>query len=372
MAFSSDGTMLAVGIAGEAVQLWDVTSETLQHTLAISGVNGLAFSPTDDILISGGDDYPAQLWNPKTGVSVGELEGFGDGVWDMVVSPDGSIFTIHKKGTFALTGETSDGIRVWDVSMGQVTRTIGPITPAYRLALSANGRILASVEHEGVFNTGENPVRIWNVTTEEQIQILGPYSLDLTDLALSPNGQLATVAWKVHDVQTGKVRYELTPDLRSIRHSIFSPDGQFLAYTLDNGTAKLVEAETGELLYSLSAPARYFDNGLAFSPDSKILAVGYQDDLIYLWDTETGANLQILTVDGTQVTSLAFAPDDRLLASGSKNSHTIQLWDSRTGQLLQTITTPEASIIHFTLDGRLLVLRRLKDGVVQLWGAPPE
>jgi WD40 repeat protein len=372
LAFSPDGTRLAT-VGYEALYILDIGSGKIEHTLATRWISALAFSPTGDTLVSGGGDDPPQLWNLSTGKSLGGLNGFGDGIWDIVVSPDGAIFTTHRKGNFLLTGETSNGIRVWDVNAGQVTRTIGPAVPALRLALSANGRVLASVEHEGVYNTGENPVRVWEVATGEQIQTLGPYSLDLPDLALSPDGRLANVASRVHDVQTGKTRYDLNPDLREIRDAVFSLDGKTLAYTLDNGIVKLVEAETGELRYLLSTPARYFNNGLTFSPDSKILAVGYEEGLIYLWDTNAGANLQVLTVDGNQVTSLAFSPDGTILASSAQyNSLITQLWDSQTGQLLRNIDTSQIGRIHFTADGKLLVLLRLQDGVVQLWGIPPK
>jgi WD40 repeat protein len=378
-AFSTDGTMLAT-TGKDVVHLWDVKSGKILRSLATTGVEGLTFSSTDNALVSWGSYEPVlQVWNPKTGTSLGIIEGYDDRVWSLAASSDGSIFMTNEKGNFIETqGKTGNGIRVWDVRTGQITGTIGPTIPAFRLALSANGRILASVEHEGVFNTGENPVRIWDVATGMQIQKLGPYSLELPDLALSPDGRLANVAWRVHDVQTGQTRYNLNPDLANIRNAAFSPDGKTLAYTLDSGVVKLVEAETGELRHLLSAPARYryFNSDLTFSPDSKVLAVGYegidgQHGLIYLWDTNTGAILQTITVDSFHVTSLAFSPDGALLASGLLSSHTVPLWDSSTGQLLYTIKTPVAGIIHFTLEGRLLVLG-MQDGTVQLWGIPPE
>jgi WD40 repeat protein len=70
---------------------------------------------------------------------------------------------------------------------------------------------------------------------------------------------------------------------------------------------------------------------------------------------------------------LAFSPDGANLASSARyNSLVTQLWGSQTGQLLRNIDSSQIGIIHFTADGKLLVLLRLQDGIVQLWGIPPK
>jgi WD40 repeat protein len=357
------------------VRVWDVKSGELQQALKIQGASGLAFSPAGNSLISGGNDDTAQLWDVKTGLSLATLEGFGEGVLDMAVSPDGSILTTHRKGFFARTGETSNGVRIWDAKTGQLIRTIGPTTPAFRLALSADGQILATIEHEGFYNTGENPVRIWDVASGQLLQTIRGHSLDFA-LALSPDGQLVAISNRLYVARTGELLYELKSPTAGgpLRKTVFSPDGTKLAAGRNDGrVAFLWETKTGKLLHQLEAPVRYFETGIAFSPDGKIVAVGYdEDNTIRLWQVETGRALRTLAADGVSIRSLAFSPDGTILASSARTSTTIQLWNWQTGQLLRTVDSSKVEMIHFALDGRLLVTLRLRDGLVQLWGVPPE
>lgn len=377
LTFSPDGTKLAT--AGyEALYLWDIGSGKIEpYTLATRWISALAFSPTGDKLISGGGDDPPQLWSVSTSKLLGVLDGFGDGIWDMAVSPDGSIFTTHRKGNFiGNKGETANGVRVWDVGTGRVTRTIGPFIPAYRLALSANGRILALIEHEGIFNTGENPVRFWNATNGGLLQTITSYSLDF-DLALSPDGQSAFISHQVHDTQTGEIRYELDlsgSNFNSIWNVVFSPDGTKLAAgQLESNRGFLWEAKTGKQLHQLIDEGSYFKNGVTFSPDGKVLAIGNGfDNVIQLWQVETGAKLRTLTTDSNDIWGLAFSPNGAILASSARyNSLVTQLWNSQTGELLRNVDSSQIGEIHFTADGKLMILLRLQDGVVQFWGIPP-
>ena len=123
------------------------------------------------------------------------------------------------------------------------------------------------------------------------------------------------------------------------------------------------------MLHTLEVPGGYFRGGLVFSPDGEILAVGYQDGTIRLWDVETGQVLRTLAGHTDRMTTVAFSPDGALLVSGAEDKG-VRLWDIQTGHLLHTLDTSSANRVFFSADGTMLVLS-LSGGTVRLWGVPP-
>ena len=78
VAFSSDGTLLAVGSRYGDVQLWDVASGTNIATLEVSGwytYYSVAFSSDGTLLAAGSDDGTILLWNVATQEHVSTLVG---------------------------------------------------------------------------------------------------------------------------------------------------------------------------------------------------------------------------------------------------------------------------------------------------------
>ena len=64
---------------------------------------------------------------------------------------------------------------------------------------------------------------------------------------------------------------------------------------------------------------------VSFSPEGQTLASGSDDGTVRLWDVNTGNLLHTLTAHRGSVYSVSFSPDGRTLASGSFD-HTVLLW----------------------------------------------
>lgn len=148
----------------------------------------------------------------------------------------------------------------------------------------------------------------------------------------------------------------------------FSPDGQYLASSSDDGTLRLWNSR-GKLLQVFSGhQGSVLD--VAFSHDSTLIGSAGDDFTVRLWDV-SGQCLHILTGHTGSVNSLAFSPTHKLIATAS-NDHTVKLW-SHDGQWLKTLEghLDWVRSIAFSADGQYLV-SAAEDGTLCLWNSEGE
>jgi WD40 repeat protein len=106
----------------------------------------------------------------------------------------------------------------------------------------------------------------------------------------------------------------------------FSSNGGRLATAGSDGTAKIWDALTGELMRTLSGHSGAV-RAVAFSPDGTRLATASEDKTAKLWDAASGQVLRTLLGHTSTVHSVAFSPDGLLLATASvdRTAHVITL-----------------------------------------------
>ncbi|AOX00430.1 hypothetical protein BJP34_14050 [Moorena producens PAL-8-15-08-1] len=146
----------------------------------------------------------------------------------------------------------------------------------------------------------------------------------------------------------------------------FSPDGKQIISGSDDGTVRLWNTETGQLIHTLEGHTDDV-NGIAFSPDGKQILSGSYDDTLRLWDTETGQLIHTLEGHTSSVTEIAFSRDGKQILSGSFDN-TVRLWDTASGQLIHTLEGHTSSVtdIAFSPDGKQIISSS-RDKTVRLW-----
>jgi len=178
-----------------------------------------------------------------------------------------------------------------------------------------------------------------------------------------------------------------TSDVYSVA---FSPNGKTIASASVDGTIKLWDTATGQLLRTLQGHTSNV-NSIAFSPDGKTIVSASSDATIKIWDIATGDVLRSIDAQGP-VDAVAFSPDGKSIATGSSHNpqhsvtfvggapeadtvppppdtgYAVKLWDTATGNLLRTFTghTGDVRSVAFSPDGTTIASGS-DDNTIRLW-----
>lgn len=141
----------------------------------------------------------------------------------------------------------------------------------------------------------------------------------------------------------------------SITGLSFSPDGVFIAASLDDNTVGVWILASGEQQYHLMGHEQIVTD-VEFNSDGTLLASSSGDTTIRLWDMETGELRQVLDDHPGFIFKLSFNADGTQLVSSSADEtitgstedtpdRTIRIWDVETGENTLTID-PQSGFVR--------------------------
>ena len=369
VAFSPDGSHVALGLGNGAVQVWREDGSGLPFLLRghDGAVSALAFSPDGRQLLTGSEDGTARVWlvdgSEEPIVFVHEA-GLREVLWgpagEMVMTvtrdntgrmwrldrPDeppvvreAAYMAINPDGWRGATA-SENSARIW-ASRAEFVTLLGHEQEVRGLTFSPDGSLLATI--------GENTARLWHVNDSgESLDLEGPEAI-VTSAALSPDGARVVTGLEdgiahVRRIDGVGEPFVLRGHRGPIHNVAFSLDGaRVLTHSVDQ-TARVWRADgTGE-------PRAFSDaQSVAISPDGTSVAIVSQN-AVRLWPTdETSEPLELMpprlkrekVADGeveveVQIRALAFTPDGSYLvadamtqdegAHGSEDSALLFVW----------------------------------------------
>jgi WD40 repeat protein len=311
--------------------------ELILQTGHTKSANAVAFSPDNRWLASGGKDNVIKIWDLSTGNVLRTLYGHTSNVNALAVSPDGKLLASGS-------GDVNDKRDLWTFTQGGV-----------------------------VGGAEDNTVRIWNVQTGRELQILRGHELPVGAIAFSNDGHSLTSASgdsvKVWDVAAGsELRSQRTKYGKSGMEKLDSVDSLGCIFGCGN---KQKKQEAQRLKnFKLSA------SKIALSSNGQFAAVGQPDKAVKIYDTQSGREVRELpfkAIPEAENSSLAFSADARLVAF-AKTSETVSVQEAATGRELYSVNTgfsKSPQRVQFSADGRVLVTAtdNSAGAAMKLWDA---
>ena len=355
--FTSDGKVLGVATARN-VYLWDLETgkQVLTFPKRVANFYGnpsiLVFSKDGKTLaIAGLDDI--EIWNMDTHSHVATLKNTEGGLWEFVLSADGTtVITVNHNGT----------VDVWSATTGKHERTLttGYASRFSTLTFSPDGKTIAS-------STGSK-VHLWNTNTcIEKFRIQLPGRIEGVNKHIEPNlraavpmvpgSEIASLAFsgdnttlaaftvsdkvEIWDVSTGKYNnsYSLEGILRRVPHG---------PLTDDLGSVPVPRTSVIYHLFATSFESSgYAQHTAVFSPNHERLAVKNQNDIVEVWDVLTQRRLCTLAGGGPNWSAafaftFAFTHDGEVLAIGEETE--VHLSNTDTGKTFATFSVSKEKL----------------------------
>jgi WD40 repeat protein len=282
LAMATDKRFLVSGSDDGTVRLWGLPDGGLLKTM--EAVRCRAVSSDGTLLVSGGADNTLRLWSLPEGVPIRTLEGHSDSANDLYLemSPDGKFLASNFLASMGALG--AGVMRLWELQEGRLLSAPLRTTPydyVRALAWSSDGRLLA------VGTDLDESISIWTLPEGKSRRLEG-HTRAVNCLAISPNGRLLA-SGGLDDI----VRLWSLPDgdslqtlgghgLRYVSQLVVSPDGRILVSGSGDGCVRLWRLPEGNPICTLEEHTELIQH-LAMTPDSRILVSASYDGTARIW-----------------------------------------------------------------------------------------
>lgn len=283
---------------------------------------------------------------------IATLTGHEQGIVGVVFSPCGKYVTLANKDFF---------LNIWDAATGtSVARMDGLNSWPQYVAFSPDSAVLAAGDLK--------KVRLWNVPSGEELMVLeggeGPIAWrpDGTRLAAKLKSSSAGYQLKLFGFPGGELMAtSAAAHEKLVRHVSWSPDGETVASSGDDGTLRLWDGNTLAEVRVLQGEGRV--GRFRFSGDGTYIAAISGEDpgsfmkpaAALVWEVATGK--QVLKIDDFKkgLESLCFSPDGKTLATGDRGNRA-RLWAIPSGAEVKEFADHKywVSGLAFSPDGRFL------------------
>ena len=398
VAFTADGKTLITTDGHLGISVRDVSTGKLKAQFNSKKADDLRFNSPLPFLLSS-DGVTAAFWDQ---MREEKEENGGFVVWDVLANRER--FRRPKVGwpcAFSHDGKrlaflSKGAVLLVDALSGKDVAAI-PTGDAYTLALSPDGRTLATTQFDGI-------IRLWDVPAGKELPRLPEHQTAVRNVSFLGAGKsLATVCVDetVHlwDTATGRHLSTIPKELHSFLRRglastagrVVSPDGTLVAVTDFKNTIRLLDARTGEEVRKIIDEAvgkPRAISAIAFSPDGRVLASGggafwspglgagpVPENGVRRFDVATGRPLSKIVSEPQlagyyRVNSLAFSPDGRFLAINEFG--VVSLREAATGARLAFLYEVGNTVLHleFSPDGERMATA-LHDGSALVWDCKP-
>ncbi|XP_032272218.1 apoptotic protease-activating factor 1 isoform X2 [Phoca vitulina] len=195
-------------------------------------------------------------------------------------------------------------------------------------AFSADDRLIATC-------SVDKKVKIWNSVTGELVHIYDEHSEQVNCCHFTNNSHyllLATASsdcfLKLWDLNQRECRNTMFGHTNSVNHCRFSPDDKLLASCSADGTLKLFDIHTSDLLAEIPTGHHSTIQYCDFSPQNHLAVVALSQCCVELWNMDSYLKVADCRGHLSWVHCVMFSPDGSSFLTSS-DDQTIRLWETK-------------------------------------------
>jgi WD40 repeat protein/tRNA A-37 threonylcarbamoyl transferase component Bud32 len=173
LAFSPDGSWLAVTSDKNRVRVWDVGTGKEERALEVApNATCLSFSPNRERLAVGCQDL-VEVWDMRRAKKLRTLGGHKGFIVNVLFSPDGRL----------IASNDDQAVRIWNAASGKALHTFqGHTGPVQAVAFTPDGQRL-------VTGGGDGGLKLWDVQTGQEVFRLPGHRVPITFVRFTPDGR---------------------------------------------------------------------------------------------------------------------------------------------------------------------------------------
>lgn len=351
--FDPSGRLVVTGGLDHTAAVWDARQGKRLRVMADhqGAVTDALFGPGGRLLVTTSSDGATRVWDARTGTRVALMLGHANAVNDAAFGAD---------GRFVITSSIDATARVWEASTGRLQVVLrGHGDAVLAGAFSADGRAVATASADAT-------ARVWDPATAPELRVVATTEAPARAASFGPGGRTILEAG-----DDGVARI-LTADgrvVRELRHpapvtsAIFTSRGERVLTTDAERTLRVWSADDGTRV----ATVRGVSAGpVAASADGSLYAVPTGRGAVRILDAATFATVRELR-DGGPFAAASFDPGGELIATAGTDG-TAAVWNARSGARIRVLEghTDEVTDVGFSSDGRLLVTAS-RDRDARVW-----
>lgn len=286
-------------------------------------VKALATSPDGAGIVSGSFDYSMMYWNVTDAAKPAMVKRFPD--------HDGAVnaVAVLPDGRHAVTGSDDGMVRLLDLRSGVIEHVFrGHDHKVVGVALSPDGTLVVSA-------SWDRTVRIWSLTEKRQLHVLKGHRNTVNAAVFSTDAQFvysagtdATIRkWRVSNGVEERVVFR---NGWGINVLAALPGGRELAFGALNGTAAVLDIDSGEIVHDLAQRERPILS-VAVSEQHEVLAFGGGDGIVSVYDMTDWTPVKLLDNPYGPIWALTFSGDGDTLYLGGLDD-TVHYWQFRPGR----------------------------------------
>jgi serine/threonine protein kinase len=282
-------------------------------------------------------------WLIAGGVTLGAITLLGFGGW-----------LRHWTNSSPKTVSPAEGKPVAAVSAPYTVQLLRTFT---RHENSVNALQLLASKRQFVSASADTTLRLWDLSTGENLQTYAGHETFVNAIALSPDEATlysASADGKIlqWDIASGQQTAAYAGHAGAVNTLKRTPDGRRLVSGAADGTIKIWDTQTQALVDTLEGHEGAV-NTLTITDDGQRIISGGTDRLIRLWNMQTGEEIGVLQGHVSYINALAVSPDGQVLFSASADK-TLKRWDLETGEVLNTLTQHSSyvNVLTVSRDGQ--------------------